>query len=642
MEHGSARVLRGCVVVLCLVIAATSSGTPNDVIPTAHFFGSPTIQAVGMSPDGKYIAYGLNGDLAVMRADTREGVSLFNVTHREEIHAFWWVGDDRFIFSTARPVMGRPVLYWTGNYYIANVHGPAIEQFLAPDHFRVYTIVSTPFETPGRVLVGWHGFEDATGWFNIDHGATPGAIVSAARRSERSPVRGGSAHPDRYGNVRLVVGGSRPYRILHRRDNASDWQDVSEAFAYERDHVFRPRGFRDDGALYFLSSRDGATVGLHTFDFESGAFSLLYRHDRYDIDGVVWNAARTRIVAVQYHGEYPATVFLDPDDPETQVLRNLVRSFPGYAVDFLAASRDGRRRLLRVHSDRNPGTAFLFDGDRNAASFLFASRPELDEQAMAHRVPFKVMADDGLEIPGYLTMPPHAKGPVPLLVLLHGGPHTVRDRWNFDAEAQFYAHRGYAVLQVNFRGSGGYGRPFEEAGYLNWGDLIIEDILTATRWALGQPEIDATRACVGGASFGAYAAMMAVVRAPGTFRCAIGIAGAYDLELVLSASSSMELALGRDRRHLRSISPVHLADRLTVPIFIAHGAQDERTPLAHARRLRTALRRAGNDPEWHVENREGHGFFGEAQQVALYDAIVAFMERHLAVDEATLASAEME
>jgi dipeptidyl aminopeptidase/acylaminoacyl peptidase len=294
-----------------------------------------------------------------------------------------------------------------------------------------------------------------------------------------------------------------------------------------------------------------------------------------------------------------------------------------------------------VYGDRNPGQFLLVDVAARKAEPLLETRPWVKPEEAAEVAAFHIKARDGQPIHGYVTYPPgQAPGTkAPLVVVAHGGPHGVRDLWHYNAEIQLLASRGYAVLSVNYRGSGGYGRAYERVGYRHWGDLMMDDILDATRWLVGKGRVDGDRMCTFGGSFGGYSALQLVARAPDTFRCAIGFAGVYDLRMMEGNDewadstflrSLMRTYLSSDQALLEAFSPALHADRITVPVFLIHGKKDVRVPIAHAEALRKALTERGRPPEWLVEPNEGHGFYDEQARERMYRAVLAFLDKHTA------------
>jgi dipeptidyl aminopeptidase/acylaminoacyl peptidase len=239
---------------------------------------------------------------------------------------------------------------------------------------------------------------------------------------------------------------------------------------------------------------------------------------------------------------------------------------------------------------------------------------------------------------GYVTRPRDEAGPYPLVVMPHGGPHSIRDTWGYDWEVQLLASYGYAVLQVNFRGSGGYGVEFEEAGYREWGAKMQDDITDATLWAVEQKIATRDNICIYGASYGGYAALMGAVREPDLYRCAASDAGVTDLELMFHRGDThehtaglvyLEKVLGTDPESLHARSPVYNAERINVPVLLMHGKEDWRADYAHATRMRDALEKAGKKVEFVSFGQEGHGAYDEENRKEVYTRLLAFLAQNL-------------
>jgi dipeptidyl aminopeptidase/acylaminoacyl peptidase len=232
----------------------------------------------------------------------------------------------------------------------------------------------------------------------------------------------------------------------------------------------------------------------------------------------------------------------------------------------------------------------------------------------------------------------------------HGGPHSgIHDTWRWDHWAQFLASRGYAVLQPNFRGSGGYGYAFEHAGYHHWGTTMIDDITDGTRWAMEKGYVDGSRVCIFGASWGGYAALMSAVREPDLYRCAVGFAGVYDLKLQVSDSDTAESTMGRnyladavgtDDKTLAEQSPITYIERLKAPVLIIHGTADKRVPFSQAKRLRKALEQYHKPYEWMEKSGEEHGFYKDENNVEFLDRLAAFLGKNLGAPVQSASSAQ--
>jgi dipeptidyl aminopeptidase/acylaminoacyl peptidase len=262
----------------------------------------------------------------------------------------------------------------------------------------------------------------------------------------------------------------------------------------------------------------------------------------------------------------------------------------------------------------------------------------LDTTKLQPRQPVAYPARDGLVIHGYLTLPAGAAGRrVPLIVHPHGGPFGVRDDWGFDAEVQFLASRGYAVLQPNYRGSGGYGQKFEQAGFREWGGKMQDDLTDGVKWAIDQGFADPERICIYGASYGGYAALAGVTFTPELYRCAINYVGVSDLRVIASVARYFDrgsLLFNKTRigegAMLDERSPVNYVQNIRVPTLHAYGDNDVRVIQEHWMRLEAALKRYHKPYEYITENKEGHGFGHEESRMRFYGLVEKFLEKNLA------------
>jgi dipeptidyl aminopeptidase/acylaminoacyl peptidase len=340
-----------------------------------------------------------------------------------------------------------------------------------------------------------------------------------------------------------------------------------------------------------------------------------------------------------YHDHFPRYWYPDPEHPLAQLHEWLRGAFRGHDIRITSQTDDLKLAVAMISSPLMPPSYYVVDVPGRKLLIQLSSRPDLKSEQLAKVEPVEFNARDGTKIRGYLTTPRGApeKG-LPMIVVVHGGPHFVYDTYGFDFEAQLFASRGYAVLQVNYRGSGGRGREFQGAGYGRWGREMQDDITDGVRWAIGDGVADPKRICIYGGSYGAYAALTGVFREPDMFRCAVGLSGVYDLPLmfekgdiqsVQSGMNYLKTAVGTDMEELRRRSPVYNADKIRVPVLLLHGKLDERTPFEHAKRMREALEKAGNPPEWSTEWGEGHGFFDEKNRAAAYELVLRFFAKNL-------------
>src|SRR5690606_32685112 len=367
-----------------------------------------------------------------------------------------------------------------------------------------------------------------------------------------------------------------------------------------------PVGFGRDGRVLFEISDDGEPARLVWRDPASGESELVSGNANVDPSSLLRSSDERDVLAVRYFDGLPSYNFVDPEHPEAKTYAGLINAFPDHALAFQGISRDGRLVLVRTFSDRDPGAYYLFDRTTARARFLLAAMEWIKPAQMAETRPFSFKARDGKVVHGYLTLPNDAEGPLPMIMHPHGGPHGPRDFWGFNPEVQFLANRGYAVLQVNFRGSGGYGNAFEREGYRNWGTTMIDDMTDAVDWAVAQGIADKDRICTYGASYGGYAALQSVVRNPDKYRCTIGYVGVYSLPLMFKDGDIPDTETGRN--YLNRVLPESLSeqqrqspafnvDKIRIPVMLVQGGKDQRVPISQYEALKKALEKAGRPPE---------------------------------------------
>jgi dipeptidyl aminopeptidase/acylaminoacyl peptidase len=396
---------------------------------------------------------------------------------------------------------------------------------------------------------------------------------------------------------------------------------------------------RDPNEYVFMEDVSAPVQGLVAWNLDTGQRRTLFRHSSSDLLPVATDPAGFTWL-YGYVDHFTEYWYPDPQHPLAIVHQAMRAKYPDSEIDFTSQSDDMSLAVARVSSPTIAPLFLVVDVRARKAVMHLESRPELKSADLARAEPFELRARDGVAIRGYLTTPRVANAKrLPMVVLVHGGPHGVFDSYGFDWEAQLLASRGYAVLQVNYRGSGGRGKQFEASGYGRWGAEMQDDVTDAVKWVIQDGVADASRICIMGGSFGAYAALTGAFREPDMFRCAVGIAGVYDLELMHKKGDISDLergrrylrmAVGTDAADMQRRSPSHNAERIKAAVFLIHGRDDDRAPYEQAARMRTALQKAGNEPEWLVEDKEGHGFFNEKNRAEVYTRILAFLAKHTA------------
>jgi dipeptidyl aminopeptidase/acylaminoacyl peptidase len=326
------------------------------------------------------------------------------------------------------------------------------------------------------------------------------------------------------------------------------------------------------------------------------------------------------------------------DEDMKQIHAKLEASLPDTVHRPRQFAEDGSKIIFFSSSDRDPGVFYLYERARQKVSELAVTKPAIEPDKMARMQPIEFSARDGLVLHGYLTLPlGRAARNLPLILHPHGGPFGLRDEWAYRDEVQFYANRGYAILQVNYRGSGGYGRQFEQAGFKRWGREMQDDLSDGVKWAIGQGIADPARVVISGASYGGYATMAGLAFTPELYCAGINYVGVTNIELLIPKEMPpdrrywRDTRLGKltdaaDRKRIYETSPVHFADRIQAPLLMAYGKNDPRVHIDHGFDMERALKKAGKNFEMIIEEEEGHGFRLEERSIAFYTRVDAFLK----------------
>lgn len=408
----------------------------------------------------------------------------------------------------------------------------------------------------------------------------------------------------------------------------------------------------DGGGLLVGSFSGGDDVALVRIDRETGEETVLADVPGRSLDNMGILAPGVLPPAVYTHrgtGEPIAARFV-ADRPHIEVLD------PGFAEVYaelatlsdgvlgtLSSDVSGRRWIATFGHDREPGVAWFYDHATGERRRLGRPYPDLDPADLAPMVPVRFPARDGLELPGYLTLPVGvAPRDLPMVLLVHGGPWS-QDFWGYNPEVQLLANRGYAVLQVNYRGSVGYGRRHLTAAVGEYGRAMQDDLVDAVGWAVAQGHADPARIGIFGVSYGGYEVLRAITVTPDLFAAAIDYVGVSDLVAALRAlppftrrynANSWYRYLGdpdvpEQEAELTARSPIHMVDRIRTPLLVAQGANDVRVPQAQSDRIVASLRERGVPVEYLLAEDEGHGFENEENRLRLYRAVERHLARHL-------------
>jgi dipeptidyl aminopeptidase/acylaminoacyl peptidase len=420
--------------------------------------------------------------------------------------------------------------------------------------------------------------------------------------------------------------------FLYRQPGSQEWQNLSE-YDYVNHSGFDPVAVdHDRNVAYGFKKKDGR-LAVYTVALDGSLREeLIYSRPDVDVDRVVDIGRRKRVVGVSYATDARRSVYFDPEIQ--RIAAALSKALPGLPqIRIAGASVDENKLLVIAGSDQDPGVYYLFDRKANQLQTFYVVRAQLEGVKLAAMKPVSYPAHDGTLVPGYLTLPPgkeDAKG-LPAIVLPHGGPGA-RDEWGFDWLSQFYASRGYAVLQPNFRGSSGYGDAwFLENGFKSW-QVAIGDVLDAGHWLIAQGIADPAKLAIVGWSYGGYAALQSAVVEPGLFKAVVAIAPVTDLNALKEQYrhwSNFDLVSDEvgEGPHVRDGSPALNAAKIKVPVLLFHGAMDRNVSILQSKEMQSRLAAAGGQCELVTWDDLDHYLDDSSARIAMLGKSDAFLRR---------------
>jgi dipeptidyl aminopeptidase/acylaminoacyl peptidase len=620
---------------LLLGVFSSAEALPR-LIPREVLYGNPQRMSPQISPDGRWLAWisPYEGVLNVWvreLAENAETARAVTEDAKRGIRNFLWRGDSRHI------------LYFQDNDGDENWNlfevklGPegAEARNLTPGKSQVKVIAHSP-QFPEKMVIAWNRrdarFDDAY-WLDLNSGTwkvvaeNPGDIEYFVADS-RLRVRAALA--------RLKDGSAE---IRARDDETSQWRRLAGWTADDVDGQLLSFSV-DDRAVWYISSEGSDTGRLLETDLQTGKTRVLAsdRAGRFDAGRIMIHPTNRNLEAVEFNRDRRDWEAIDPSiAPDFAALRAARRG------DFEVTSRDQADRFWTVSFivDDGPKWFYLYDREKRSARPLFPDRPELESYKLAKMEPVSFRARDGLLLHGYLTLPAlpaDKQRQLPLIVYPHGGPYE-RVSWGLDEDVQLFANRGYAVLQINYRGSTGYGKKFLRAAFRERGGKMSTDLLDGKQWAIERGYADPKRTCMYGVSYGGYAVLVALAFTPDEFACGIEAYGASNLVSLLKSFPpwwtlyrlQWESRVGslQEEEFLKSRSPLFRANRVKVPLLIGQGANDPRVIKAESDQMVAALRKSGKDITYIVFADEGHGFTRPENSRRWFAATEWFLARHL-------------
>ncbi len=599
------------------------------LIPMEDFFRNPEKSSFSISPNGNYIAYmkpwKTRMNVFVMEIITKKETRLTSSQERG-IYGFTWLTNKRIGY--VKDEGGNENIH----FYAVNID-MSNEIDLTPFENVQTRIIDDLDDDPNHIIIGLNKRNPQIHdpyRINVNDGKMELIAENPGNISEWMT--------DHDGKLRVATTSDGVNTSLLYREKESD--EFKLILTTDFKVSIAPLFFTfDNKNLYVASNRGRDKTAIFEFDLsKSKEGRLIFEHNEVDVSGLMFSRKRKVLTGVNYTVAKNEMIFFDKWREDIQ--QKLEKKFPGYEVAITSFSKDETKAVVVTYSDKSRGTYYHYDVDKNKLIKLGEVSPWLNEKNMSEMKPVKYMSRDGLTINGYLTLPKGTNGKnLPVVVNPHGGPWA-RDNWGYKSEIQFLANRGFAVFQMNFRGSTGYGREFWEKSFKEWGKSMQDDITDGVNWLIDEGIADPNRIAIYGASYGGYATLAGLAFTPDLYTCGVDYVGVSSLftfmenmppywELYRSMMYEMVGHPEKDKELLAAASPLLHIDKIKAPIFIAQGANDPRVVKAESDQIVEALKNAGIDVPYMVKDNEGHGFYNEENQFDFYREMEKFLTKHI-------------
>ena len=599
------------------------------LIPMEDFFRNPEKSSFKISPNGNHIAYmkpwKTRMNVYVLDIKTNNETRLTSSEERG-IYGFVWLTDERIGYI--KDDGGDENMH----FYAVNIDG-SNERDLTPFENVQARIIDDLEDDPNHIIIGLNKRNPQIHdpyRVNVNDGKMEMIAENPGNISEWMT--------DHNGKLRVAITSDGVNTSLLYRDSESD--NFKPILTTDFKVSVSPLFFTfDNKNLYVASNRGRDKAAIFEFNIDKAKEGeLIFEHNQVDVSGLVYSKKRKVLTGVNYTVAKNDMVFFD--DWREDIQQKLESQLPGYEVGITSFSKDETKAIVVTYSDRCRGTYYYYDVIKNKLTDLGKVSPWLNEDHMAEMKPIEYRSRDGLTIHGYLTLPKGSDGKnLPVVVNPHGGPWS-RDSWGYRSEIQFLANRGFAVFQMNFRGSTGYGREFWEISFKEWGKSMQDDITDGVNWLIDEGIADPDRIAIYGASYGGYATLAGLTFTPDLYACGVDYVGVSSLftfmesippywELYRNMLYEMVGHPEKDKDLLASSSPLLHIDKIKVPLFIAQGANDPRVKKSESDQIVKALKSVGIEVPYMVKDNEGHGFYNQENQFDFYREMEKFLKKHI-------------
>lgn len=612
-------------------------------IPLEQFLKRDLFGTMRLSPTGEYIAATIPQEdrsaLVILRRSDMQVSGKVVLPRKTYVVGFDWVNPTRILFSVGEKSGELNAPQPTGELFGVNADGTGQGAALVGvrstgkgNRLMGASIISTLRNDDDNVIISLF----QPGGFNQVQrmNVKTGSRITIAR----APVRGASFSTDPQGVVRFASGANsdRRMKTYYRDGSDAEWELINDEA--ETSKIVTPVGFTADGKTAYLESEESeGPNAVYAFDTKTKVRTLVARDNTVDPSDYLRSPTDGSLYGIKYDDGTPRFEYIKPENEFAKMHASLQAGLKTQSVIPTSFTKDGSMAIIVGYADNVPGDFYLYDRTNNKLSYLVSKNSWFKPEALSNMKPIYMVARDGVPLEGFLTLPVGSNGKnLPLIVNPHGGPFGPKDEWGYNPDVQILAANGYAVLQINYRGSGGYGRKFTHLGYKQWGGTMQDDLTDATLWAIKEGIADRNRICMYGASYGGYSSIMAVAKEPDLYRCAFGNVGVYDMNAMYhtgdipdtkSGENFLDEALGH--QNLDAASPNKQASKIKVPVYLAAGREDARAAPVHTEMMHKALLAAGKQSEMVIYEGEGHGNFLLKNRIDFYQRLLGFLDKHI-------------
>lgn len=599
------------------------------LIPMRDFFRNPEKSSFTISPNGEYFAFMMpwqnRMNVHVQKIGEEKITRITSATERD-LAGYFWANNNRIVYVQDK---GGDENF---RLYAVDIDG-SNQKDLTPFEKVMVQVVDDLKDNDEEMLIAMNK-RDARIFDVYRININTGDMIMVAENPGN--VTGWVTDHDGKLRIATTTDGVNT-SILYRKTEEDEFKSIITTNFKE---TLFPAMFTYDNKNVYMHSNIGRDkIAIVKYDIENNKeLDLIYEHPEVDVGFLISSDKRKIITGVSFVTDKRKNFFFDKERKELQ--ETLEAKLPGYEVVVSGSNRDEDKVLVRTYSDKTRGAVHFYNLKTKEFIKLADISPWLDEENMADQKPIKFTSRDGLTLHGYLTLPKGVKAKnLPVVVNPHGGP-WYRDTWGFNPEVQFLANRGYAVLQINFRGSTGYGRKFWEASFKQWGKKMQDDITDGVNWLISQGIAEPKRIGIYGGSYGGYTTLAGLTFTPDLYACGVDYVGVANLFSWMAAippywKPYLEMLYEmvghpeKDSILLHEASPVFHVDKIKVPLLIAQGANDPRVPKAESDQMVEALKKKGIDVPYIVKDNEGHGFRNEENRFDFYKAMEEFLGKHL-------------